>query len=182
MDLECSALALRPEEQALLDSIDLHPEGRPHDAGRTQENGRRIAELMRLLRLREAIPAHRWAVFADAALIPGRRRAAPLAEFRSRIQGDDAIYAHPHFLKHVRYFLYGPDLPSALQRQFSEAVEACGGVTSGDVLPLGDKARSLARTFGISKGRADEFFKLARECGVDPLSASFIEDRVKTMR
>jgi hypothetical protein len=48
-------------------------------------------------------------------------------------------------------------------------------VTSSDVVPLGRKARRLAKSLGLRPATArDEFFKLALDCDVDILAATSI--------
>lgn len=59
-------------------------------------------------------------------------------------------------------------------------MKACGWVTSGDIIPLGDTAKKLARKYGLDSGHAaEEFYKLALEHGMQEYEARAIRDRVK---
>jgi hypothetical protein len=61
--------------------------------------------------------------------------------------------------------------------EFKAAVDDCGFVTSSDVVPLGRKARRLARGLGLRPSEArEEFFKLALDCDVDIGSAISIRE------
>ena len=86
---------------------------------------------------------------------------------------------NPAFLKHLRYFLYGPALPDTVIAAFRQKVMDCGMVTSGDIVPLGDEAKRLTRAHGLEPAQAaEEFYKLALECGLDG-DAKSIRDAVK---
>jgi hypothetical protein len=90
------------------------------------------------------------------------------------------ILTSVHFLTYLRYFIYGPSLPPAVIEGFQEEVKACGMVTSGDIIPLGNRARKEARGAALDNGSAaEEFYKLALECGLEEYEARSIRDRVK---
>jgi hypothetical protein len=56
-------------------------------------------------------------------------------------------------------------------------------VTSGDIIPLGDCAKRLMRAHGLDSGKAaEEFYKLAFECGMEEYEAKMIRDKVKRAR
>jgi hypothetical protein len=102
--------------------------------------------------------------------------------FESNGTAGDDIFRHPHFLPYLKYFLFGPDLPHETIDCFRQAVADCGNITSGDIGPLCELARSLARQQGAERDLAEEFFKLALECGLDSSDAREVRDSVKRIR
>jgi len=79
--------------------------------------------------------------------------------------------------------LYGPDLPAEVAGAFRKKVFDIGFVTSSDIVPLGAFARELTRTNRLDGGHAaEEFFKLALDCGLELYEARSIRDSVKTLR
>jgi hypothetical protein len=93
------------------------------------------------------------------------------------------IYRHPHFARHLRYFLLGPDLPPRVIADFAQALADCGQVTSGDQEGLQRLGRTLVRTFGLDRRlAAEEFFKLAVELGLDTTYARGIRDSVMKIK
>lgn len=170
------SIELSEEEQQLLNQIEFDPRAfdGPDEA---QENGRRAVRLTRLLLARDAIPEQRWRFFADPTFNPSGRGASNKDIFeRNGCHGDD-IFAHAHFLPYLRYFIRGADLPDRVRNEFKAAVDDCGFVTSSDVVPLGHKARRLARSLGLRPNDArEEFFKLALDCEVDVGSATSIRE------
>jgi hypothetical protein len=139
-------------------------------------------ELWQSLIDRKAIPEHRLRFFADPDYnITGHGSSREqMLERNSR--GRD-IFASVQFLPHLRYFIYGPSLPPAVIDDFQNKVKECGMVTSGDIIPLGVHARKQTRTYALDNGSAaEEFYKLALECGLAEHEARSIRDRVKTKR
>jgi hypothetical protein len=95
----------------------------------------------------------------------------------------EEIFRRPHFLKHLHYFLYGPDLPPQVIEAFRQKVADIGFVTSSDIVPLGAFARQLTRANKLdASDPAEEFFKLALDCGLALHEARSIRDSVKTAR
>lgn len=128
---------------------------------------------------RKAIPTHRLRFFADPEYNIGGHGSSRKQVLEQNSHGHD-ILTSVHFLKHLRYFIYGPSLPPEVIEGFQEEVKACGMVTSGDIIPLGDRARKEARAAALDYGRAaEEFYKLALECGLEEYEARSIRDRVK---
>ena len=91
---------------------------------------------------------------------------------------------NPAFLKHVHYFLYGPDLPEDVIHVFQQEVMRCGQpFTGSDALEVADFARELTRSHGLDTRKAlDEFFKLALDCGLDAENARSVRDSVMKVR
>jgi hypothetical protein len=91
-----------------------------------------------------------------------------------------AIFRNGHFLEYLHYLVYGPNLPERIIMAFRDQVARCGDVTSGDVGTLRAFAREQARSLGCNHGDvAEEFFKLALECGMDVSYARSVRDAVK---
>ncbi len=175
------AIALEPEEQALLDELEFDVHKLDHDT--FEPNAARARDLTKALAARGGIPEHRRRYFTDPDYHPGGRNKSRQQVFeRNGCRGDD-ILMHAHFLPHLRYFVHGPDLPEAVTARFVEAVKDCGMVTSSDVVPLGNFARKLARDFRLQKYEAsEEFFKLALELSLRPYVADSIRRAVLQLR
>lgn len=172
------AVALQPEEQTLLDGITFEYEGMGYQAFRDQ--GERVATLVKALLARGAIPEQRLRWFTDGAYYPGGRGKSRKDVFHRNGNTEEEILRHASFLKHLRYFLFGTDLPKPVVERFAHEVEGCGMVTSGDVIPLGKTARKLIRDYGLERHHAaDEFHKLALDLGVSNFSAVMIHGSVK---
>lgn len=131
---------------------------------------------------RKAIPAHRLRFFADPEYNIGGYGSSRKNLFERNSNGSD-ILTSPHFLEYLRYFIYGPSLPAHVIESFQNAVKECGMVTSGDIIPLGDTAKRLTRTQNLERGQAaEDFYKLALECGLKEYEARLIRNRVKKAR
>lgn len=169
-------IALTDDEKTLARQIDFKPD-RYDSADKAQENGRLAVRLTRSLLERDAIPEHRWRYFADADYNVGGRGASNRDIFERNGCRGDTLFAHPHFLPYLRYFIYGADLPDRTRLAFKAAVDECGYVTSSDVVPLGREARRLARSLGLTAHEARQrFFQLALDCDIDIGSATSIRD------
>lgn len=132
-------LELTEAESALVSKIELDPlklSGPEH----VKINGERVWNLLRSLHSRHAIPEHRSEWFLDPQSNTGGRGSSRRDMFeRNGVSGKD-IVLHPHFLPHFRYFIHGPNLPTAVIEAFVRDVEMRRPVTSSDVAPLGKLA------------------------------------------
>jgi len=73
----------------------------------------------------------------------------------------------------------GPDLPLPVIEAFSDVVESCGPVTSGDVEILRKNARTLTKQYSLPPHQAaDEFYKLVLECGAGQMYADSVRRAV----
>ena len=170
-------------EQALYDAILWDVRGARHAPLRTREDGERALALFRSLSDRGAIPEERRRYFVDAEYNPGGRGRSRLQGFERYGRHGDEIMRHPHFLKYLRYFIVGCALPDAVVQAFEGAVEECGQITSGDVAPLAANARALVRRSNLEpRAAAEEFFKLALDCGLGVSSAAAIRTSVLGVR
>lgn len=137
---------------------------------------------MRSLFERKAIPAARWQFFNDPTCnvgVPGRSR-KEIIEINGR---GIPFYRSTAFPKHLHYFIHGPALPETVIRSFREKVTDCGANFNGtDALEVAKHARGLCRSHGLGNSEADEFYKLALGCGLDPNYARKVRDSVKQVR
>ena len=87
------------------------------------------------------------------------------------------------FLKYVRYFVCGADLPAPIRTEFGEKAKRFGQVGPSDALELGNFARTATRRYGLAPHDVyDEFFKLALDCGIWVSHAKVIAERVRKLR
>lgn len=141
-------------------------------------NGDKVVALWRSLDTRSALPPHRLRYFSDPAYFIGGHGSSRREWFeRNGTSGED-ILRHGNFLHHLRYMVFGPDLPGAVIAQFQRAVVDCGTITSGDLIPLSKTAKSLAREHRLDKRANEAFFQLALEFGMSPDQARYVRDAV----
>jgi hypothetical protein len=70
-----------------------------------------MVELWNSLCSRGAIPEVRLQYFTDAERNPGGRGKSRMQIFEKNGTSGEKIVEHPHFLKYLEYFVFGPDLP-----------------------------------------------------------------------
>jgi hypothetical protein len=142
-----------------------------------------MAELSGSLLDRGAVPEVRLRYFTDPECNPGGRGKSRQNMFeRNGIYGDE-ILEHPHFLKHFEYFVFGPTLPIHVIRQFREMATFSGYLTAGDINDLTSSARATIRSLRLNPAKAaEEFYKLALECGAVPSSAEIIRSSTRQVR
>jgi hypothetical protein len=174
------AITLEPTETAILASIEFDAHKIRHETAQT--NGSAVVELMRLLVKRRAIPEARARYWADPDYQNGRTKASHKVVFQRSGNTGDEIYKHPHFLAFLRYFLYGADLPSKVIAALKAKVGNPDWLTSSDIVPLTDFARTLARQNGLDHEASEEFFKLALDLGLPIDTAGAIRRSVMKIR
>ncbi len=175
------SVELTDGEKLLLKEIDFSPESfDKHDAEYWKRVGIFSERLMDSLLARQAISKVRLKYFADPEFNVGGRGSSRLQIFERNGTRGKAVYRHPLFLKYLKYFLYGPELPAGFMSNFEAEVKRCGWITSGDIGPLAKLAKALTRSHGL-EGReiAEEVYKLALDCGLDSSDARSIRDAVK---
>jgi hypothetical protein len=157
---------LTAKEAALASRIDFDP-GWTSERERVLESCDCAAKLIKLLLKRNAIPQHRLDYFTDPEYNIGTKMSRQAVFERNGTRGDE-ILEHPHFLKYLRYFIYGANLPTPTVEGFCRIVRADRG-TSGEVLSqLHSFARREIRDRKLPRGEAaEEFYKLALDCGLD---------------
>jgi hypothetical protein len=180
-DLE---IELTEREKVLLAQIDFDPSATSRNADSWLPIADAMQELMRSLLERNAISEARWKFFSDPGFFIGGRGCSRLDIFERNGTRGGAIFRHPHFVKYLHYFVYGPDLPKAVIDTFQQKVIDCGApLTSGDCIAVGESARHLARSHGLeASNAAEEFYKLALDCGLDASDARLVRDAVKKLQ
>ena len=162
-------------EIALFDSISFPPACHDLDAKRAADN----AELARILTTsileRGAVPSHRLAFFEDAMHNPDRAHSVRASLEQAGPTGE-ALYEHLGFLKYLRYFICGPELPEKVENVFRKELEDRGGVAQGDHRRLIAKLRQLASTLGASDDQREKFYQQALEFDLAPDVAREISD------
>jgi hypothetical protein len=175
-------IELTGKEKALASRIDFNPSAERHNADSWKPIADAMSELMGSLVERGAIPVPRRKYFTEP-FIGGHGRSHMQVFEANGTRGDD-IFRHPHFVKYLRYFLYGPDLPKAVIDAFRQKVIACGEpFTGSDALEVAGFARQLTRSHGLDPHTApEEFYKLALDCGFDRGDARAVRDSVMKVR
>ncbi len=127
-----------------------------------------MESLFKSLIERNAIPEIRLRIFADPKYAEMRNK-SPKYIFESNGTCDDEIYCHPHFIRYLRYFINGPDLPDPVISGFCKILNDDDG-TSGEILgQLRRFVRSCVREYGLDRhSAASDFYKLAIELDYDP--------------
>lgn len=180
-----NCIELTVEEKAPLGRIDFAPLRLPekHDPEHWNAVGEAALALMKSLIARNAIPDVRSKYFTDPDFNVGGRGRSRAQIFEKNGTHGEEIFRHPHFLKYLHYFLYGPDLPPAVIEAFRQKIADMGPVTSSDIVPLSAFARKLTRDHRLrGDDPAEEFFKLALDCGLERFEARSIRDSVKAAR
>ena len=177
-------IELTEREKTLVSQINFNFSGTSYNADSWRPIADAMEELMRSLLGRNAIPEARRKFFSDPTFFIGGHGRSHLQVFEGNGTRGDAIFRHPHFAKYLRYFVYGPDLSKPIIAAFQQRVIDCGDpFTSGDSITVGDFARQLTRSHGLEAGNAaEEFYKLALDCGLDSGDARSIRDAVKKLR
>ncbi len=142
-----------------------------------------MVALSELLLKRNAIPEVRLLYFTDPERNPGGRGKSREQIFESNGTSGDDILAHPSFMQHLRYFVFGPRLPSDVIKTFKDAARFSGYLTGGDIVDLLPVARGIVRSHSLNPYEAsEEFFKLALECGASPSSANDLRKTVRYVK
>lgn len=178
-------IKLTKEEAELLSKIDLRSHHSNHDDGRAAylNNQEPILALLKLLSARKAIPDVRLSYWNDPNYRTGRVKGSRKSLFeRNGCTGSD-IYTHPHFLEHLRYFLFGTELPDPVVKEFEAKVGNPEWVSSSDIVPIGKAARELTRRYRLEIADApEEFFKLCLDMGLGLSAAESVMRSVKQVR
>ena len=180
-------VALTPDEGAVLAAMRFRQEDLFSESDAAQRNGELALTLMTSLLARSALPEVRLKYFEDPTYRTGRIKGSYRNLFeRNKTIGDD-IFRHPNFLEHLRYFLFGTELPDDVIKVFSSKAIAFGHVGPSDALELGTLGRDLTRKRDLAahigaNAVAEEFYKLALDCGIYQGHALAIRRRVASIR
>lgn len=166
--MQIAPIQLTSEEASLYADIRFDTRG-GHEALRQSCSA--AQELMRSLLGRKALPAARVRYFRDPECNVGARRSRQQV-FEDNGTTGDAIFRHGNFLKHLKYFIEGPALPRVVIDGFCELI-----AHDDDR----DRARAYVRAQIRSnqlerRAAAEEFYKLALECGLDEPFARSLRD------
>ena len=132
---------------------------------------------------RGAIPEVRKLYFTDPERNPSGRGRSRQQIFEGNGTSGPEILAHPHFLPYLRYFIYGPKLPSSIIEEFKQAASWSSYLSGHDVQELTSKAKAVVKQIGAEPhSTADEFHKLALECGAMPSTAATLRQSIRTVR
>jgi len=140
------SIALTAKEQKLRAQIDFEPRdpGFHETLVRSCDAAKPLA--LSLLK-RKAIPETRWAYFTDPEYNVGSKRSR-LAIFEGNGCHGEDILGHGTFLKYLKYFIHGPDLPESTIRAFSDLLNR-----DRDRQELRAYARAEVRTRGLTQGK-----------------------------
>jgi hypothetical protein len=153
-------IKLTVEEQAIFDRI--FETGHEND-----ETASAAAALTGSLLNREAIPLIRIRYFADPELSIGSKWSIEQTFERNGTRGE-AIWRHGNFLPYLKYFVLGPNLPDAVIHGFRTVLIEDRGTSGQMIDQLCQFARNSVRRFDLDRrDAAEEFYKLALECGLD---------------
>ncbi|HBN9879500.1 TPA: hypothetical protein L3958_005479 [Pseudomonas aeruginosa] len=157
-------ISLTPEEQALFSKIQFNWKNHEELRGSLAPMEALAISVLQ----RGVVPEIRISYFTDPDLNPSGRGKSRRDIFERNGTSGDEILKHPHFLKHLEYFICGPDLPVAVIKKFKDE-SASGHLSGSDLNDLTPYARSCVRQNLLEPHRAaEEFFKLAVECGALP--------------
>lgn len=157
------AVELTDDESKLNEQI---PDS-PDSSGNWTQVADAMESLFKSLTKRKAIPGIRLRIFSDPKYAETRNK-SPKQIFESNGVCGKEIYRNPHFIKHLRYFINGPDLPEAAINRFCKILNDDAG-TSGEIVDQRHRfVRSCVREFDLDRhSAASNFFKLAIELGIE---------------
>jgi hypothetical protein len=123
-------------------------------------------QLFKSLFKRNAIPKIRLDIFQDASLAEKRKKSI-LQHFQNNGISVQSVAQQPHFLKYLKYFIEGPDLPQNVIKRLCKIADEeswMDAVECNEVILKSVKA--CMREFGLNRQQApSEFFRLANEIG-----------------
>jgi hypothetical protein len=162
-------LTFTAEEEVLVAGIDFRDRFSNSDTAHAAylSNREAILALLESLSERQAVPDQRLRYWNDPTYHPGRTKGSRKQLFERHNDDAAEIYTHPHFIQHLRYILFGADLPPAVMEDFEARVGNPEWVSYGDALELGKHARALVRRHALLPHEAgEEFFKLSLDLGL----------------
>ncbi|MCY3626736.1 MAG: hypothetical protein OXG88_03740 [Gammaproteobacteria bacterium] len=189
-------LALTDAESILLSRLELSYDdpsiASDKRAKAFEANKRYVVLLMESLLDRDAIPSHRWAFWNSPDYqFDSRSKRSRREVFEGNHKADYHLYEHPHFLKYLRYFLFGPRVPVDLVNEFEDDCSERGlrfdSLTSGDIFPLREVSRQIVRkavkNYGCLKNNiTEELFKIYLELGIEASTAMFVYKQVNKLQ
>ena len=172
-------IELTDKEAEDLSGIELDQSALDHE--QYQRQAPLVLALLESLAERNAIPKVRLMYWSDPEYQIGRVKASHKGLFERNGRKGDEIYTHPNFLKYLRYFLFGVQLPQAAIAEFEEVVGNPEWVSSSDVTDITKGTRAIVRKFGL-QGDEEEFYRLALDVGLSQSFAKHVRDAAKQVK
>jgi len=170
-------IALNDEEEGLLRQIKFES----HDHEDLRRSTRAAKPLTLSLLKRGAVPQVRLDWMMDPELNVGLGRSR-FDVFRNNGTSGENIFEHGNFLKYLKYWIYGPDLPEAAIASIRDALD-CIDTEGGRRDRARMAARAAARSYRLDPKRAgDEFFKLILEMGGDADLGRSVREAARQVR
>ncbi|XJC72746.1 hypothetical protein ACHFCA_17235 [Delftia tsuruhatensis] len=142
-----------------------------------------MAALTESLLDRQAIPEIRLQYFTDPDFYPKGRGRSRQELFTREGCTDDEISSHPNFRKFLEYFVFGPNLPEHIIQAFRRGRSFGVRLSRSDKNDLLPVAKSFVKEHRLDPiSVADEFFKLALECGALPEVAEELRKSIDGIR
>jgi hypothetical protein len=174
-----SKIELNDDEEELLAQIDFNPSpysGEFHETLRSSCIA--AAKLTESILSRKVVPEIRRRYFTDPELNIGTKKSRKQV-FEQNGTRSRAIIEHPHFLKFLQYFIFGPELPESVIEEFWRQATHFD-MELRDICKF---SRSVVRQYELDPLQArEEFYKLALECGLVEYEARIVRDAVRTVR
>lgn len=172
-------IALTDQEQAWLGQIDF---SRRHDDA-TVRSLQPMAALFESLVARGGIPVERMRYYTSPDRYPSGRGRSREAWFEANGTPADGAHLEASFLPRLEYYVFGPNLPADIVSAFRQAALSDGRLSSWEIERLKPGAtqvvRALAQEISLS---AEEFLKLAFECGAQPTAATALWESLCKVR
>lgn len=175
---DIGTIEMTVDEKALVDVIDFQTDFRDRDAVLPMLAA--AGKVMPMLLARGAIPERRQQCFTQPGWGAGRK--SRLEVFEGNGTKGAEIFSHGNFLKFLRFFIHGADLPAAVMTAMREQVADPQWFTSSDREPLRKLARQLARAHGLDGSNADEFMYLCADLGLDVDDADSVRRAVRDVK
>ena len=177
--MRTSSLDLTEEEKKLLEQIKF----RSKSLDEIRQSLAPMKLLTDLLLERNAIPEVRLWYFIEPEYNPSGRGKSRLQVFEENGTPEEEVSSHHGFMKHLEYFIFGPNIPNHMEKNFIATVGSSGKICLSDIQDFGPKARAFVRSEGANAHEAaEEFFKLAIEHGASPSSAASLRSTVLSVR
>lgn len=168
------------EEKRLWDQIvhywqnDFRPITGHSEKWKIDQIGEKQRALMNSLVKRKAIPAHRFKWIEDANFFIGSKRSRLQVFSENFGATDDRIFEHPHWysMGYLPFLVGVISLPDRVVEEFRADAEH----RMNNGYDMGMKYRGVAKSLKLPKKAAEEFFKLALDCGYDHYDCRSIRD------
>ena len=174
---------LTPQEKALCDELG------SFEINLDENYETRISKLEKCFALTEslfqryAIPERRLLYFFNPEYNLSNPKKSHKNIFESNGTIGAAIYRHPHFLKYLKYFIYGADLPEETKNILHKKYESCTfdddfvEVAYLHLKPLHAQLSAEEKT-----KFKEEVFKFCIDLGVDLRYSKNLKDKMKTRK